>query len=527
MTEYTLFPIRKNDVNWPLYWMVTGFLKYRYGINAIPFNDMYESLHDDKKKEARKFLYFFVFPSEDLTLDYTEDILDQEAIILKYYFPIDWSDSYPWLDDDDDSMIEIVPMEFFYQEDGQSQELQHAQTEMPSKVPVIRYNGDSFMEALEGVLAFLQDRKLTTTPWFDRLQMVKRMFNDEANELHILHNAGLYDHATLWSWLKGQGVSQDDIDKIEAPYVTELKIQAMFVLNELNWQWGTSVREHEREERRLLFSSFEPEQLEKNEAERNRRLQLMTERQQQNRPPKKPVKIPKPAAKVKTQDKAQTQTQTKADAQSQVQAKRQPEASAPSKFAMGCAELLDFGKQVLEGILDLLRTDEGGKTDTSITPDKKLLLRNAFIMIVVAILSIAIYVVIGPMIGIDADKAGEIHWGLGVIVLMVAMRLLGISKGYKHRHSFRFRCFRLVLGVALAFLFFYTGLWFMQAIWSLMPPTQTYIIIQSIGVTSIVLAAINRHCVPDERRARPYSIWIITAAAALIGNFLAVVRAYA
>ena len=133
-------------------------------------------------------------------MGYTEDILDQEAIILKYYFPIYWSDVYPWLDDDD-SETEIVPMEFFYQEDAQSQKLQHAQTELPSKIPVIRYNGDSFMDALGGVLAFLQDRKLTATPWFERLQMVKRMFDDEANELHLLHNAGLFDHATLWSWL--------------------------------------------------------------------------------------------------------------------------------------------------------------------------------------------------------------------------------------------------------------------------------------------------------------------------------------
>lgn len=525
MTEYTLFPIRKNDVNWPLYLMVTGFLKYRYGINAIPFNDMYESLRDDKKKEARQFLYFFVFPSEDLTLDYTEDILDQEAIILKYYFPIDWSDSYPWLDDDDDSMIEIVPMEFFYQEDGQNPEFQHAQTEIPSKVPVIRYNGDSFMEALFGVLFFLNERKLTKTPWYERLQTVKRMFDDEANELHILHNAGLFDHATLWSWLKDQGVSQEDVDTIKAPYVSELKKYAMFVLNELNWNFGTSVREHEREERKHLFAPFEPEQLEKNEAERNRRLQMMSERQQQGRPPKKPTKKPKPAPQNKPQ--GNTQTQTKAGGSSQVHAKPQPEASASTKFATGCAELLDFGKQVLEGILERLGTGEGASTDKSIAPDKKLLLRNAFIMIVVAILSIALYIVIGPMIGIDADKAGEIHWGLGVIVLMVAMRMLGISKGYKHHHSFRFRCFRLVLGVALAFLFYYTGLWFMQAIWCLMPPTQTYIIIQSIGVTSIVLATINRHCVPNERSARAYSIWIITAVAALIGNFLAVVRAYA
>ena len=518
MTEYTLFQIRKTDVDWPLYWMVTGFLKYQYGIDGIPYNDLFENLRYDKEKEDRKHLYFFVFPSEELTVGYTEDILDQEAIILKYYFPIDWSDVYLDSDGDDDSMIEIVPMEYFYQEGNGSLELQHAQTEIPSKMPCIRYNGDSFMVALGRVLAFLHDRNLTATPWFERLQTVKLMFEGQANELHILHNAGLFDHATLWSWLNDQGISRDDVEVIKALYVSELKKYAMFVLNELDWDTGTTVGEHDFEERKNRFKSFDAEQLEKNKTERNRRQRLMSERQQQNRPPKKPNKKPKPTPK--PEGEAQTRVGTQPQSQTPTPTK------ASSKFMMGCAELLDFGKQVLEGILGRSRTGEGS-TDKSITPDKKLLLRNAFIMIVVAIVSIALFIVIGPMIGLDADKADEIHWGLGVVVLMVAMRMAIISKGYKHHHSFRFRCFRLLLGVALAFLFYYAGLWFMQSIWFLAPPAQTYIIIQSVAVTSIVLATINRHCVPDERRARFYSIWIITAVAALIGNFLAVAKAYA
>lgn len=478
MTEYTLFQIRKTDVDWPLYWMVTGFLKYQYGIDGIPYNDLFENLRYDKEKEDRKHLYFFVFPSEELTVGYTEDILDQEAVILKYFFPIDLSDIYIL---DDESTTEIVPMEFFYQEGNRSQVLQHAQTDIPSEIPIIRYNGDSFLEALDKVLAFLQDGHLTATPWFERLRMVKRMFDGQANELHILHNAGLFDHATLWAWLKHQGVSRDDIDRIKTLYVSELKRFAMFVLNELNWQWGTKVSEHEFEERKYTYKPFGDKQLEKNEAERNRRLQMMAERQQQNRPPKTPKKIPKPTPKPLGGIQFETRI-------------TYPKSQRP-------------------------------RTDTTIAPDKKLLLRNALIMIAVAIVSIVLYIVIGPMTGIDPEKAGEIHWGTAALVLMVAMRLTIISNGYKHHHTIRFRCFSLALCVVLAVLFYFTGLWFMRAIRFLAPPTQTFLIILSIGLTSILLATINRHCVPDERRARFYSIWIITAVAALIGNFLAVVYA--
>lgn len=352
MTEYTLFPIKKTDVNWPLYWMVTAFLKYRYDINAIPYNDWFESLCEDKKKRSRDYEYYFLFPSEELTVGYPEEMLDQDAVILKYYYPIDWSEVFSsHAYDDDDPTLDREPMEFFYQ-DGQNPELQHATTENLSKRPCICYNGDSFMDALFGVLVFLFERKLTKTPWFERLQTVKRMFDDEANELHILHNAGLFDHATLWSWLKDQGVSQEDIDAVKAPYVSELKMFAMFVINKLKWNWGNSVGEFEREERKYLFAPFDAEQLEKNETERNRRQQLMSERQQQNRPPKKPTKITKPAPQNKPQDNAQTQTETYT--QPHVQVKSQPEASASSKFVTVCAELLDFGKQVLEGILGRL-----------------------------------------------------------------------------------------------------------------------------------------------------------------------------
>lgn len=481
MTEYTLFPIKKNDVDWPLYRMVTCFLKYRYGINEIPYDDLFESLCDDKKREHREIEYLFVFPSEELTLAYTEDILDQDAIILKYFFPIDWSDVYLDSDGDDDSMIEIVPMEYFYQEGNGSLELQHAQTEIPSKMPCIRYNGDSFMVALGRVLAFLHDRNLTATPWFERLQTVKLMFEGQANELHILHNAGLFDHATLWSWLNDQGISRDDVEVIKALYVSELKKYAMFVLNELDWDTGTTVGEHDFEERKNRFKSFDAEQLEKNKTERNRRQRLMSERQQQNRPPKTPKKIPKPTPKPLGGIQFETRI-------------TYPKSQRP-------------------------------RTDTTIAPDKKLLLRNALIMIAVAIVSIVLYIVIGPMTGIDPEKAGEIHWGTAALVLMVAMRLTIISNGYKHHHTIRFRCFSLALCVVLAVLFYFTGLWFMRAIRFLAPPTQTFLIILSIGLTSILLATINRHCVTTEIEARPYSIWIITAVAALIGNFLAVVYA--
>lgn len=520
MTEYDLFPIKKKDVNWPLYWMVAGFLKYKDGIDAIPYDDLFESLRDDKEVDNREYFYSFVFPSEDLSISYAEEMLTQEALILKRFMPIGHVSGEPFITIDDncvkpeDIWYENVTIEYFYWDDSEPDpSIRHAGTDIVDDHPKWAFNGDDFMDALDKLLAFLQEKHLTGIPWFERLKTVKRMFDGQANELHILHNAGLFDNDTLWIELEEVGASQAEIERIKTRYISELKKYAMFVLNQLDWNFGTVVGEDDREKRRYLFEPIDSEQLKKNEAERKRRLQMMSERQQQNRPPKAPTKIPKLAPKGETPTKTQIKIQPKTKANTQ------------SKSTIGCPELLDFGRQVLEGILDLLRTREGAKTDTTITPNKKLLLRNAFIMIMVALVSIALYLVIGPIIGVDPDKAGEIQWAIGVLVLMAAMRLTIISNGYKHLHSFRFRCFRLVLGVALTFLFYYTGLWFMRTIRFLAPPTQTYIIIQSIGLTSIVLATINRHCVPDERQARPYSLWIITAVAALIGNFFSTIYA--
>ena len=248
MAKYTLFPIKKKDVNWPLYWMVTCFLKYKDDIDAIPYDDLFESLRDDKEVDNREYFYFFVFPSEDLTISYAEEMLSQEALILKSFMPIGHVSGEPFITIDDDCVkpediwYEDVPIEYFYWDDSEPDPtIQHAGTDIVDDHPQWAFNGDSFMNALDRVLAFLQDRNLTATPWFERLQTIKRMFDGQANELHILHNAGLFDNATLWSWLKTQGVSLVDIESIETTYVLELKKYAMFVLNNLNWSFGTVV----------------------------------------------------------------------------------------------------------------------------------------------------------------------------------------------------------------------------------------------------------------------------------------------
>ena len=281
--DYTLYPIKKTDVNWPLYYLVSHFLKLRYELDEVCGSDvenaqLFQSIDDDAKNEERKYQYEFVFPFDDLTLSYNEAMLGQEAMILKCFFDIEHPDAQ-YIGDDEHFWYENVPMEYFhFVGSGSSIALKHFHTDLPSHFPNCAYNGDAFLKAINGLLAFLRERQLTELPWYSRLQTVVKMLNGNANELHIIHNAGLFDHHVLWPQLEELGVPKAEIEKVKEPYLMQLHRYAMFVLNELNWQWGNPIKKEDREKRWGLFSSLTEEQQAATVEEQARRQNMMGEK---------------------------------------------------------------------------------------------------------------------------------------------------------------------------------------------------------------------------------------------------------
>ena len=278
--DYTLYPIKNADVNWPLYYMVSHFLKLRYELDEVRGNDvgierMLQSLYEDVRQEKRNCHYCLVFPFDDLTVSYNEAMLEQEAIILKCFSPIEHPDPQ-YIGDDENFTYEEVPMEYFHFEgNGKRMELKHFYTDLLSQFPNCVFNGDAFLEAVNRLLAFLREKQLTELVWYSRLQTVAAMLDGNANELHILHNAGLFDHQTLWPQLEQLGVPKAEIEKVKEPYLTQLHRYAMFVLNELDWHRGSPIKKEDREKRWGLFGSLTKEQLTATVEEQERRLDMM------------------------------------------------------------------------------------------------------------------------------------------------------------------------------------------------------------------------------------------------------------
>lgn len=281
--DYTLYPIKKTEVDWPLYYMVSHFLKVRYELDEVKGDDvgnaqMFQSIDDDASKEERSCEYYLVFPFDELTVSYNEAILAQEAIILKVFSTIEELDPQ-YIGDEEHFTYEEVPMEYFHFEGGgKRMELKHFYTDVLSQFPNCVYNGDAFLEAINGLLVFLQDKQLTELPWYSRLQTVVAMLDGNANELHILHNAGLFDHKTLWPLLENLGIPKAEIEKVKEPYLTQLHRYAMYVLNELDWDRGTPIKEKDREKRWGLFSPLTEEQQAATVEEQARRQSMMGEK---------------------------------------------------------------------------------------------------------------------------------------------------------------------------------------------------------------------------------------------------------
>ncbi len=272
MTDYTLFPIPKADVDWVLYHLVAHFMKCRYNLDRITDGDgmreLFKPLDDDAEQEDRKFVYYLVFPDEEQTLSYPPEMLEHEVVIMKSFFDIEHAiDPNPILGDDDpdaDVWYEKVPLEYFhYAGEGESLSLKlERDKDLPKGFPNIVWNGDAFAAAIGDLLGFLQKHGLGASSWSERLQMVLRMLEGEANELHILHNAGLYDHRVLWKWLGDKGVPQAGLDDVKHRYVSELKRYAMFVFNRLDWHWDSICCKDGKEKQAEPFRALPEEKAE-------------------------------------------------------------------------------------------------------------------------------------------------------------------------------------------------------------------------------------------------------------------------
>lgn len=246
MIDYELYPIRKQDVDWPLYLTVGCFVSLHDNVETLdPEIERMLKTVDNQDSDDTSFGYQLVFPAEEYTLHYDQKLFEYDAAILKLYFdeyiPVD-----PY-DEDGDFTIERKPMEYYYcQKSSDGYTLHHYHSQETSNFPIIPYNGDDLLKALDKVINLLEVHRLTDLEWYDRLLTTHRMLHYDANELHILHNAGLYDNKSLWQLLISKGVNGAEVEKKANIYMLQLKKYAMHVLNRYNWSYGVPVEDENK-----------------------------------------------------------------------------------------------------------------------------------------------------------------------------------------------------------------------------------------------------------------------------------------
>lgn len=488
MEEYRLYPIPKADVDWPLYLLVKHFLSVNYGLGLDddtdePFAGAFKRFDGEGPLYDTKYSLRIVFPSVELTVNYSEAMLEQEVLVLKLYFPVEqFEQSYPGQTepfDDDDVWYENVPMEYYcFAAGGPDIELKHYKTQLPSQWPKIYYNEDAFSDALSGLVGFLQRNRLTETPWLERLKTAKRMLEVEANELHILHNAGLYDHNSLWKWLTERGLPADDIQKARDAYVSQLKIYAMFALNELNWRWGTPVDKGERENGLYLFEqkvcTAEEIQKEKNEQEQR----LKTERA-----------------------KARRQQKEESPKLQDTTAERKEEMDELHKAAAQWEPKLHKARY---------RKQKPSNKDSG---DKYLAI--LLLILIVALLVTNFY--FGTLINHKYPVLRTLVIAIGNILAYVAVSKA--TSSIKFRHPLKFRYLLVAVGIVAPFLFGWIGNRITKALIYTVTPGALMLEVLVIMTIVIAAATIIRRKLTDERRARPYTLAILIAVMAVVGFF--------
>ena len=271
--DYKLYPIPLKDINRPVYYMVKTALGQKFKI--LPEGSLQEEwlqLHEDIGKGD------LVFPSADYTQTYDSKTLKLEVIIVTSqsesfsYITVDGKripykpvpkvkkeEEYEspfysgWVGyDDDDEEIEEEPgpkveWETVYHEThysigvnpktGRYQVVTSTDdfTYYPP-YPRPRYNWEEVVEAIDRLLPVVAGAYLSRGKWAERLEVTRNMLVEKANELHILHNGGLYDNHVLARLLADSVLQPDVWQPLFKEYVESLK---RFAMCAVTLPWGS------------------------------------------------------------------------------------------------------------------------------------------------------------------------------------------------------------------------------------------------------------------------------------------------
>lgn len=263
--DYKLFPIPLADINRPVYYMIKSALLRN--CKKLPEDALQEEWLQLREHLGKGNL---VFPSADYTQTYDSKTLKIEVIMIESrqesfsYITVDGKripykpvpktyestyNSY-WIGYDDDDEVEEDPgpkveWETVYHEThysiGVNPETGRYQVVTSTDdftyhppYPWPRYNWEEVVQAIDRLLPVVAGTYLPRGQWAERLEMTRDMLVEKVNELHILHNGGLYDNHVLARLLTDSVLRPDAWQPLFKEYVESLKRFAMSVVT-LRW----------------------------------------------------------------------------------------------------------------------------------------------------------------------------------------------------------------------------------------------------------------------------------------------------
>ena len=237
---YQLYPILEKNADLLLYQMVKDLVlhpNFKDYLSAINLGGTSINFNYANGESEEWFRPYLLFPSDDrITAYYKEELkwpymvgassiyyhaYGESGIIeeddhpqFRVYYTVRWDHRL------EGSVVKYV--EFFRREEH--------------RMPVMEDNTLKLQEIICNVLNLMPEDKTCLTPWKQRLTSALKMLVTNANELHILHQAGLYDIGELKTILRQEGKEGDQLDAMIDKMIKELHRYAMLVVNLIDWQ---------------------------------------------------------------------------------------------------------------------------------------------------------------------------------------------------------------------------------------------------------------------------------------------------
>ena len=456
--DYQLYPIRKSDIDLPLYLMVKAMMvmrsvrNYRHYEQEFPEEEQLPMRESAMKYEH--YAIYLVFPAHHPQYRlFPPEVASQRVIIALYKTP----KSYGLAFEDAYRFAGFLDSNLTFHECKYG------------KVPMPAFPDASIQlsDAISPILTCLEEHHMIVHDWYKRLSDVQTMIANRVEGLHILHNAGFFDQATLWKLLSSSGISQQTVEALKAQMEDALTAFAMSVINA---SWKSTPVEAPAEK----FI-----------------IKTVVEKKQEE--PEKPI-----------------------------ERERQPRNDAANAYLQQleiereAAELK--AKQQKESEERRSEEENQRKQENNSRIIKRVLIFVAFVVVFFLGVWFTQYILIGTVVATGS-----------VISVLVAAKVRTITENYEYTHPLGFRALLLFVGMLCPFFLMFPcielGTFLHHATHGAVGPGSLFFFVLFVMVPLFLWAWMRRRKVNGDKPARPYSFLMALTFAICAGQLLGTVVA--